>query len=127
MNRFLVACQADDRVIAAYLGGSYVSGTADAYSDLDLYLITTDEAYESFLAEREAFIRLLGEPLFLEHFGAVHGLFFMFADETEGELWIGRASQFQHPHEGPYRSSRPWGADNCGLLTASLRPCVTFA
>ena len=102
MNRFLTACQVDDRVVAAFLGGSYVSGTADAYSDLDLYLITTDEAYESFLAGREMFIRILGEPLFLENFGRPDGLFYMFSDETEGELWIGRASHFQHLHEGPY-------------------------
>ena len=36
------ACQQDDRIVAAFLGGSYVTGTADDYSDLDLYLLTTD-------------------------------------------------------------------------------------
>jgi len=38
MNRFVAACQADERVVAAFLGGSYARGTTDAYSDLDLYL-----------------------------------------------------------------------------------------
>ena len=50
MNRFVAACQADERVVAAFLGGSYARGTADAYSDLDLYLITTDAMYDDFKA-----------------------------------------------------------------------------
>lgn len=103
LDRFVSACQADARIIAAFLGGSFVSGTADIYSDLDLYLITTDGGYEDFLAERHAFIQVLGEPLFLEQFGVIHGLFFIFSDETEGELWIGRESDFLNLHEGPYR------------------------
>ena len=44
LNYFVTAGLADERVVAAFLGGSYARGTADAYSDLDLYLITTDEA-----------------------------------------------------------------------------------
>ncbi len=68
MNRFVAACQADERVVAAFLGGSYARGTTDEYSDLDFYLITTDEAYDDFFAGREAFLRLLGEPVFLEDF-----------------------------------------------------------
>src|SRR5437763_1869536 len=63
LDRFVAACQADERVVAAFLGGSYASGTADAYSDLDLGLITTDAAYDEFVAGREAFIRRLGEPV----------------------------------------------------------------
>ena len=102
-NRFVAACQADERVVAAFLGGSYAKDTADAYSDLDLYLITSDEAFEDFLAGRKVFIRLLGEPLFLEDFGMPHALFYIFSDHTEGELWIGRESHFHHIHAGPYR------------------------
>lgn len=105
INRFIAACQADERVVAAFLGGSYASGTTDAYSDLDLYLITTDEAYDDFFAGREAFMRLLGEPVFLEDF---HGfgadfVFFIFPDGTEGELGLGRESHFHHLHGGPYQ------------------------
>ena len=62
IQRFVAACQADAQVVAAFLGGSYAKGTADTYSDLDLCLITTDAAYEDFLAGRAAFIRRLGEP-----------------------------------------------------------------
>lgn len=103
IDRFVTACQADERVVAAFLGGSYANGTADAYSDLDLYLIASDEAFEDFLAEREAFIRLLGEPLFLEDFGMPDLLLYIFSNGTEGELWIHRESHFHHKHTGPYR------------------------
>ncbi|HEX6383969.1 MAG TPA: nucleotidyltransferase domain-containing protein [Anaerolineae bacterium] len=44
IDRFVASCRADERVVAAFLGGSYARGAADEYSDLDLYLITTDRA-----------------------------------------------------------------------------------
>lgn len=111
LDRFVAACRADERVVAAFLGGSYVRGTADAYSDLDLGLITTDGAYADFFAQREAFIRALGEgeeaPLFLEDWNdngsGVDMLFFIFPDGVEGELALGRESHFAHIHVGPYR------------------------
>ena len=43
---FITSCESDERVVAAFIGGSYVRGQADTYSDLDLYLITTDGKYE---------------------------------------------------------------------------------
>lgn len=104
-TRFVAACQADERVVAVFLGGSYARGTSDACSDLDLYLVTTDEAYDDFFASREAFLRLLGEPLFLEDFNE-YGfdlVLFIFSDGTEGELGLGRESHFQHIHGGPYK------------------------
>jgi predicted nucleotidyltransferase len=83
VDRFVAACQADERVAAAFLVGSYARGTADAYSDLDLYLVTADEAYEDFVAGREAFVRLLGEPAFLEDFDSPN---VVFAPAAESEL-----------------------------------------
>jgi hypothetical protein len=105
IDRFAAACQKDKRVVAAFLGGSYAKGMADAYSDLDLYLITTDQAYEEFFRQREAFIRLLGEPVFLEDFNG-YGfdiIFFILTDGTEAELGLGRESQFRQIHGGPYK------------------------
>jgi hypothetical protein len=87
---------------AATLYGSYARGAADAYSDLDLGLITTDEAYEDFVTGREMFIRLLGVPVFLEDFDLPHMVFCIFSDGTEVELSLGRESQFNHHHESPY-------------------------
>src|SRR5258708_20933907 len=117
MNRFVAACQADERVVAAFLGGSYARDAADAYSDLDLYLITTDEAYDDFFAGREAFIRRLGEPVFLEDY---HGdsVFFFFTDGTEGELGLGRESHFTDIHGGPYRVL----LDKKGILAGAVFP-----
>jgi hypothetical protein len=103
INRFVATCQADARVVAAFLGGSYARGTADAHSDLDLYLITTDDAFHAFVAAKQDFIRQLGEPLFLEDWGTPHCCFFILAGGTEGELWIGQASRFAHIHGGPYQ------------------------
>jgi hypothetical protein len=40
LDRFVKACQADERVVAALLGGPYGQGAADAFSDRDLYLVT---------------------------------------------------------------------------------------
>lgn len=102
VDRFVAACQTDIRVVAAFLGGSYASGAADAYSDLDLYLITTDAAYPEFLAERESFVRKLGDPLFLEDSGRPNCYFVIFADGIEAELWIGQASDFQSIHGGAH-------------------------
>jgi predicted nucleotidyltransferase len=104
MNRFVAACHADERVMAAFLGGSYARGSTDAYSDLDFGLIVTDEVYDDFFAGRETFIRLLGEPVFLEdyHGGDADFVFFIFSDGTECELALGRESHFNHIQIGAY-------------------------
>ncbi len=101
--RFITACQADERVVAAFLGGSYARGTADAHSDIDLYLITTDNTFQDFYAGRETFLRQLGELVFLENFDLQDIAFYMISDGTEGELRFGRESYFTHIHSGPYQ------------------------
>lgn len=101
LDRFVAACRADERIIAAFLGGSYARGTMDEHSDLDLYVITTDEAYDTIVADRAAFVHQLGEPLFAEDFGIPDTIFFVFADGTEGEMGFARASAFDHIHTGP--------------------------
>ena len=102
VKRFVEACQADDRIVAAILGGSYAKGYADSFSDLDLSVITTDDSFEEFSRERESFLRLLGDLLFLESFGNPHIAFYMFADDTEGELYFGRESQLDQIHAGKF-------------------------
>jgi predicted nucleotidyltransferase len=93
LDKFVKACQADERIVAAFLVGSYVNGEPDEYSDLDLYLITTDEAYDDFVSTRESFIRMLGEPLFTEDFDASGIVFLIFPDGAEVELSYSRESQ----------------------------------
>src|SRR5438552_17946564 len=94
LEQFVAICEKDERVLAAFLVGSLAAGKADEWSDLDIYLITTDEAYEGFVADLKAFIRRLGQAVFLEDFDLPHTLFFIFADGTEGELGSGRESRF---------------------------------
>jgi predicted nucleotidyltransferase len=118
IDRFMAVCQADERVFAAFLGGSYTRASADAYSDLDLGLITADEAYQDFLAGRAAFVRQLGEPLLVEDFDNPHNLFCIFADGTECELAVGRAGQFTHIHAGPYQVV----LDKNGILAGAVFP-----
>ena len=103
VDRFVSACQADERVVAAFLGGSTVKGYADVYSDIDLCLITTDPAFEDVVNQKEAFLRSLGELLFLEDFDNPNTAFYMFADDTEGELNFGRESRLQDIHADRFR------------------------
>ncbi|HSL44361.1 MAG TPA: aminoglycoside 6-adenylyltransferase [Anaerolineales bacterium] len=116
--RFLAACQSDDRIVAAFIGGSYARGEVDKHSDLDLFFITTDEAYEHFLAEKESFVHQLGEPLFLEDFGVPHGYCFIFSNTTEGEFWFGRESKFKDIYSGPYKVL----FDKKNILTGEVFP-----
>ena len=104
LQRFVAACEQDDRIVAAFLGGSFARGQADAYSDLDLYLITTRAAYGDFFAQRAAFMRRLGEPVFLEDFNTFgfDMLLFTFADGVEGELALAPEDTFADTHGGPF-------------------------
>jgi predicted nucleotidyltransferase len=102
LDRFVAACQTDERIVAAFLGGSYARHAADKYSDLDLYIITTDDDFNDFCAQRQAFVHQLGEPVFIEDFDIPNSVFFILADGTEGELGLGRESQFDDIHNGPY-------------------------
>jgi predicted nucleotidyltransferase len=104
LRRFVEACEADERVIAAFLGGSFARGTADAYSDLDIYAITTDEGYDGFFAVRHEFVRRLGNPVYLDDFNdfGFDMMQFTFEDGVEGELALARESRFDHIHGGPH-------------------------
>lgn len=103
VDRFLQVCQSDDRVLAACLIGSYARGKADRYSDIDLMVITTDEAIEEFYRQREFFLRSLGELVFLEDWGLPDIAFYIFADGTEGELYFGCESRLNQIHNAPFR------------------------
>ena len=122
LQRFTAACEADDRILAAFLGGSFASGTADAYSDLDIYLVTTDEDYDAFFGQRQEFMRRLGTLVFLEDFNdfGFDMLIFTFADDVEGELALGRESDFEHIHGGPYKVL----VDKKGLLAGKVFPML---
>src|SRR5260221_2649347 len=97
MNRFVAACQADERVVAAFLAGSYARGTTDEYSVLDFDLITTDETYDDFSTGSKIFLPLLDEPVFLESF-LVHVMDrgnIIFVDGSAVDLALVLHSHFQ--------------------------------
>jgi len=103
LNRFVEACEADPRVVAAFLIGSNAKGKADEYSDLDLYIVTADEALDDFAATRETFARSLGEPLFIEDFGGPNIVFLMFADGSDVEIYYTSESQLGGFFNAPYK------------------------
>jgi hypothetical protein len=118
--RFAAACQRDERIIASFLGGSHATGTDDAYSDLDLYLVTADEAYAAFFAERDAFLRQLGNPVLQEDFNdfGFDMILFLFTNGVEGELALGREGAFDLLHGGPFTTL----IDKKGILTGKIFP-----
>jgi len=118
MSRFVEACKTDARVVAAFLGGSYARGEADEHSDLDLCVITTDVAFDTFLAGREEFIRLLGDPVFLESFARSNIAFFVLADGVEGELNFGSAGHLDRIQSGPFKVL----LDKNGILAGATFP-----
>jgi predicted nucleotidyltransferase len=57
----------DLRIAAAWLGGSFGRGEADAWSDLDVAVAIRDAHVGAFLDERPALYRRLGVPLLVHH------------------------------------------------------------
>jgi len=103
LDRFVKACQSDERIVAAILVGSYVKGKPDENSDLDLYLITTNGAHDDFVSRRESFVRLLGEPLFMEDFDLPGIVFLIFPDGSEVELSYVPESQVNRVFNEPFK------------------------
>src|SRR5215216_7960206 len=118
VTRFLEACESDDRVVAAFLGGSNAKGSADAFSDLDICVITTDAAFDEFSSQRESFLQSLGNLVFLEDFGNPNTAFYIFADGTEGELNFGSEGHLDRIHSGEFKTL----LDKKGILTDATFP-----
>ena len=120
LDRFVGACRENTRVVGAFLGGSHAAGTADEYSDLELYMIVDDQNYGTFFAERRAFLGHLGEPVLFEDFSdfGFDMVVFIFSDGVEGELTLGRASGFDHIHGGPFEVL----VDKEGILEGRVFP-----
>jgi len=104
LERFTAASRDDDRVVAAFLGGSFAADRADDHSDLDLYVVVAAEAWSSFFADRRAFLGRLGKPILAEDFDqyGFDMLLFQLADGTPGELALAPTSGFVHMHGGPF-------------------------
>ncbi len=118
LARLVQSCSADDRIAAVFLGGSHARGEADEHSDLDLCVIVADDAYADIISGRSAFVRQLGEVLFLEDFGNQDMSFAILGDGTELELTFVRASDLGAVRSGPHRVL----LDERGILAGAAFP-----
>ena len=64
LGRAVARLREDERVVALLLGGSLARGAADLYSDVDLYVVVRDGAFDAVLAERDAIAGGVGSKLF---------------------------------------------------------------
>jgi predicted nucleotidyltransferase len=65
IKRATTLLRSDERVVAAWLAGSLGRGDADAYSDIDLWVVVRDEAMETVRDGRREFVEVLGRPLLI--------------------------------------------------------------
>ena len=67
LGRITAELEADPRVAAAWLSGSFGRGEDDAWSDFDLHVAVHDEAFPAFLQERDDLYRRIGPPVLVQH------------------------------------------------------------
>ncbi len=103
LARFVEACANDDRIVAAFLAGSFARGESDQHSDLDLCVVVADDAFEQVVDDRDLLTSMLGDVLFLEDFGNEDLVFAILADGTDIELRLARESELDDLHAGPHR------------------------
>jgi predicted nucleotidyltransferase len=64
LERAVERFQNDARIIGLVVGGSLAHETADFYSDVDLYVVVRDGAFDEVFAERDANAKSVDSPLF---------------------------------------------------------------
>jgi predicted nucleotidyltransferase len=64
LERVFARFRDDIRAVGLVLGGSLAQGGADFYSDVDLYVVVRDGAFEDVFAERNSTAEAVGSPLF---------------------------------------------------------------
>lgn len=66
LERIVAVLAADERVVAAWLGGSLGRGRGDAWSDLDLWVVVADEHAADVGEGRREFVAAVGAPVLIE-------------------------------------------------------------
>jgi predicted nucleotidyltransferase len=105
LERIVGVLQADPRVVAAWLSGSFGRGVEDAWSDLDLHVAIEDGSLPVFLDERDALYRSIGDPLLIQRempSNAMPGSTFqlvMYPGPIEVDWTIGPVSKVSRPPE----------------------------
>ena len=82
VERFAALSRSDERIRAAFIGGSHAHGTADEHSDLDLFLVVADGYIGALRAARIDLLQQLGDPLFSDTFGSDHTVCFILASNS---------------------------------------------
>ena len=103
LDRFVEVCSNDERIVAAFLGGSHARDEADGFSDVDLCVVAADDAFDKLVADREHLVGQLGEPLFVESFSLPNIVFFVLDDGTEGEIFFGSRARLAELEPGRHR------------------------
>jgi predicted nucleotidyltransferase len=65
-ERLVGVIQSEERIASAWLMGSFGRGEEDGWSDFDLHVAIADDAWDVFLAEREALYARLGIPVMVQ-------------------------------------------------------------
>jgi len=63
LSKCISLLQTDHRIEGAYVVGSMADGTADEYSDIDLYVVVKEEHYAEVYGERFEFAKHIGDVL----------------------------------------------------------------
>jgi hypothetical protein len=66
LSRIIALIEADERVVAAWLTGSFGRGEDDAWSDVDLHLAIDDAHFDAWWSDREARYRRIAPPLLIQ-------------------------------------------------------------
>lgn len=99
LDRITRLLEADTRVIAAWLSGSFGRGEADAWSDLDLHIAVDDPSLSGFLQERMLLYERVGHILLVQQDMPSNSMpggryqLVLYADAIEIDWNIGAASQ----------------------------------
>jgi predicted nucleotidyltransferase len=101
-QRLIQITKGDPRMEALLVYGSRAGGSADRFSDLDIGIVTADDAFDAVVADARGLIGKLGRPLFLDDFGEPRELHAILANGADLELIIDRASDLVL--EGPHRT-----------------------
>jgi lincosamide nucleotidyltransferase len=114
LERLTEAVQDDPRIEGLLLYGSRARGEADAWSDMDVGVVTADSAADEVVRDRATLIRQVGEPLFLEDFGNPANVHVILADGVAFELIVRPVGELVE--DGPHRLV----LDKHGQLAAAL-------
>jgi predicted nucleotidyltransferase len=104
LDRIVATLEADARVRAVWLSGSFGRDEADEWSDLDLHVAVEDADFDAFLAERPALYERVGRPVLVQQeiipsnsMPGGHFQLVMYAGPIEVDWNFGPAGQAARP------------------------------